>query len=122
MTKHDAAIAATGIVLVGIGGYLVYAKITGRWPFKPKERQAPPSIPGGPETPPAPTSPPTVSQPTYDSSGKAKVSVSWQPVQGAAYYQILVNGKVAVSNVQGTSYELTLDPGQTYQIAIAACS
>jgi len=112
MTRQETEAIAVGVALVGIGVYLLVARQHNWWPFKPKEGQVPP----------APTSPPNISQPTYDSSGKAKVSVSWQPVQGATYYQILVNGKVVVSNVQGTSYELTLDPGQTYQIAIAACS
>jgi len=120
MTTRDAAIVAVGIVLVGVGGYLVYAKIKGKWPFKPEVAQPPGA--GGPGTPPSPTSPPTVGQITYDSSGKAKVPVDWQPVQGATYYQVIVNGNVAASNVQGTHYELILDPGQTYHVAIAACA
>lgn len=72
---------------------------------------------------PAPNPPgqPTVGTPQVVSSTTAYVPVSWSPVSGATYYKVYVNGQ-EVAQTQSTSITLTLTPGATYQIAIAACN
>ncbi len=77
-------------------------------------------VPPYQEAPPAPGAP-TVGTPQVVSSTTAYVSVSWNTVSGATYYKVFVNGQ-EVTQTQSTSVTLTLTPGQTYQIAIAACN
>jgi len=71
---------------------------------------------------PAPNPPgtPTVNYQVIDVN-TAKVTVSWNSVAGATYYKVFVNGQ-EVTQVQGTSVTINLKPGQTYQIAVAACN
>jgi len=139
MTRQTATIIAIGIAAAGAGGYLYYAHKNSLWPFKPKcppgtvwdpnTRQCITSggtITGGGTTtggiPNPPSQPPTVGKVSYISPDKAQVPISWSPVQEATYYKVYVNGQVVADNIQSTSYTLTLTPGQTYQIAIAACN
>jgi hypothetical protein len=69
-----------------------------------------------------PSAPPSVGTPNVTGPDTAEVDVSWDPVPGATYYQVFVNGQYAVQ-VQETKVKLTnLRPGQTYSIAIAACN
>jgi len=81
-------------------------------------KAAPPPPPGPPNPPGQPTVQVTVTGPNT-----VEAVVSWGAVSGAAYYKVYVDGNVAADNVRGTSVKLTnLVPGQTYQIAVAACN
>jgi len=73
--------------------------------------------------PPSPPGAPTVEYQVI-SAATANVTVKWSPVPGATYYKVFVNGSLA-TQVEGntnTSVILQLQPGQTYQIAVAACN
>jgi hypothetical protein len=74
------------------------------------------------EVPSPPSTPPRVGTPVVTGPDTAEVDVSWDPVPGATYYQIFVDGQYA-REVQGTTVRLTaLKPGRTYRIAVAACN
>lgn len=109
------ALVVAGVVVAGAGGYLYFAHRNGWWPFK--EAVAP-------VTPPNPPGQPQVSVNVIDQN-TAEASVSWDAVPGATYYKVFVNGQVAAGaeSVQGTTATLhNLVPGQTYNIAVAACN
>lgn len=112
MTNSKIAAIATGAVLIGGGGYLIYAYEKKKWPFS--HVRAPNS----------PSQPPIVHVNVIDQN-TAEASVTWSPVPNATYYKVFVDGQVAAGadNVTGTSVTLrNLVPGQTYQIAVAACN
>jgi len=74
-----------------------------------------------PGAPPAPGKPSVEVNVTGPNTAEA--NVSWNPVSGATYYEVYVDGKKVLGNVQGTTARLTdLVPGRTYRIAVAACN
>lgn len=73
-----------------------------------------------PPPPPAPGAP-RVSVPTPTNPNSVTATVSWDPVQGATSYRVYVNGQQVWSG-STTSCQINLVPGQTYQIAVAACN
>jgi len=114
VTRGQAVALSAIILLAGGGGYLYFAKKNGWWPFKEE-------VPGGPGAP-NPPGQPTV-EVTVTGPNTAEAVVSWNPVPGATYYKVYRDGQEVLSNVRGTTATLTgLVPGQTYQIAIAACN
>ncbi|MGC9030105.1 MAG: hypothetical protein ACP5LD_10585 [Desulfomonilaceae bacterium] len=46
--------------------------------------------------------------------------VTWSPVAGATSYKVYVNGSVVWTGTSTTA-QITLVPGQSYQIALAVC-
>lgn len=123
MERSTAIAIGAGVVVVGASTYLYFAHRNGWWPFKKEQAPPPPPSGGGQQPPGAPNPPgmPTVNVNVIDQN-RAEADVSWSPVSGATYYKVLVNGQ-EVTTVQGTSTKLTnLVPGQTYQIAVAACN
>ncbi len=113
---NKTALLVTGVVVVGAGGYLVYAKNKGMWPFA--------SAGGGVSPPGAPSSPgqPQVSV-NVTGQSTAEADVSWSPVSGASYYKVFVNGQEVISSVSGTTARITgLVPGNSYQVSVAACN
>jgi hypothetical protein len=103
----------------GVAGFFAYKAFAGEAPERPPSEE-PPSPPSTPPSP--PSTPPRVSTPVVTGPDKAEVDVSWDPVPGATYYQVFVNGQYA-TQVRGTTVRLTtLKPGRTYQIAVAACN
>lgn len=119
MTRNQAI--ALGIGAVGVGGYLYYAYQKCWFPFSMTDRckGVAPGIPGAPSSP---TSPPNVSAAWLDQR-TLRLDVSWNSVQGASYYQILVNGNpVGTFQTTSASIQLTnVNPGDTLQVAIRAC-
>ena len=79
------------------------------------------SIP--PYVPPPPPAPgmPRVQYQVVDAN-TALVDISWDPVPGATYYQILVDNNVVQTVQNNTSTQIRLAPGRTYQIQIKACN
>jgi hypothetical protein len=73
--------------------------------------------------PPAPNPPgmPDVQVPTPTNPSSVTATVSWNPVSGATYYVVFVNGQ-QVWQGSSTTCQVNLVPGQTYQIAVAACN
>lgn len=76
----------------------------------------------GEEGAPARPGQPTVVSTEVTGPYTASVTVSWSRVEGASYYKVYVNGNEVLSNVNTTTATITgLIPGQSYQIAVAAC-
>jgi len=70
--------------------------------------------------PPAPGAP-TVNVPTPTNPSSVTATVSWNAVSGATSYKVYVNGQ-QVWQGDGTSCQVNLVPGQTYQVQVAACN
>ncbi len=73
--------------------------------------------------PPTPNPPgaPSVNVPTPTNPSSVTATVSWGAVSGATSYKLYVNGSVVWTG-SVTSVQVQLTPGQTYQIAVAACN
>ncbi len=77
----------------------------------PAYQAAPPSAPGAP----------TVKVPTPTNASSVIATISWNAVSGATSYKVYVNGQ-QIWQGSSTSCQVSLVPGKTYQIAVAACN
>jgi hypothetical protein len=109
-----------GVVAAGGLGYLAYAYAKCKFPFENVGK----CKTGGGVTVPNPPGQPTLSQPRLIDQNTAEIDVSWNAVPMATYYKVFANGSpvAGAENVQGTSVTIRVAPGQTYNIAVAACN
>jgi len=70
---------------------------------------------------PQPPGQPTVNVQTPTNPNSVTATVSWNSVPGATSYKVYVNGQEVWSG-SSTSCQINLVPGNTYQIAVAACA
>ncbi len=121
MTGKQVAAVSTGVAVIGGGAYMIYAYMRCKWPFEHlKKCQSPIPPPPQPGTPNQPGQP-KVSEPNITGPSTATVTVSWGAVSEATSYKVYVNGS-PVGTTSETSMQVNLTPGNTYQIAVAACN